>query len=215
MDALHEAIECPAHELLGQADPAESDRARLGHDLIDPDHLAELDVYRGAARQLGIELVERPLRTEGEARAALTGIPKGEADGVLSPSCCYLNIPGFLLEIPPGKGLPTMFRQAFWVERGALASYGADYHTSGRQAARLVDKILKGTRPAELPVEVNHKIEFAINRRVAEALNVTIPPEILLRAGRIVGWTAERGAGDSLGFPLGILTGRGRIARQR
>ena len=72
------------------------------------------------------------------------------------------------------------------MERGGLASYGPDAHETGRQAARLVDKILKGTKPAEVPVEVNTKIEFAINLKVAKALGLTIAPEVLYRADRIV-----------------------------
>ena len=75
----------------------------------------------------------------------------------------------------------------FWVERGvALASYGQDLYASGRQAARLVDKILKGTKPAEIPVEVISRIGFVINLKVAKALGLTIAPELLYRADRLV-----------------------------
>jgi putative ABC transport system substrate-binding protein len=79
-----------------------------------------------------------------------------------------------------------MFDAAFWVERGGLASYGPDYYATGKQAARLVDKILKGADPAESPVEVNAKIMFVINLKVAKAFGLTIPPEVLYRADRIV-----------------------------
>lgn len=116
----------------------------------------------------------------------LAQIQKDQADGLLAPRCCFLNIPGFILKVASQKALPTMFRQAFWVERGALASYGPDYYASGRQAARLVDKILKGTQPADIPVEANSKIEFAINQQVAKALGLTIAPEVLFQADRII-----------------------------
>jgi putative tryptophan/tyrosine transport system substrate-binding protein len=79
-----------------------------------------------------------------------------------------------------------MVEGAFWVERGALVSYGADFYTSGRQAAHLVDKILKGADPGEIPVEVNPKIELAINLQVAKALGLTIGPEVLYPADRLV-----------------------------
>ena len=79
-----------------------------------------------------------------------------------------------------------MFNTGFWTERGALASYGPDYFASGRQAARLVDKILKGENPGEMPVEVNQKIEFVINLRTAKALGLTIPPGVLYQADRII-----------------------------
>lgn len=76
----------------------------------------------------------------------------------------------------PAKRIPALFDSAFWPERGAVASYGPDFYESGRQAARLVDKILKGQPPAEIPVEVNSKLEFAINRKVAQAIGLTLTP---------------------------------------
>ena len=72
------------------------------------------------------------------------------------------------------------------MERGALASYGPDFYASGRQAARLVDKIIKGTNPAEIPVEVNPKIEFAINLKIGAALGLTLAPEVMGRANRVI-----------------------------
>jgi putative ABC transport system substrate-binding protein len=97
-----------------------------------------------------------------------------------------LNISGFVLGATEQQGIPTFFPQVFWVERGALASYGPDYYASGRQAAWLVDKIIKGGSPAQLPVEVNSKIVFAINRKVAKTLGLTIDPQVLFRADRII-----------------------------
>jgi putative ABC transport system substrate-binding protein len=79
-----------------------------------------------------------------------------------------------------------MFDGAFWAEQGGLASYGPDFYESGRQAARLVDKILKGANAGELPVEVNPKIEFVINLRTAKALGLTIAPEVLYQANRLI-----------------------------
>jgi putative ABC transport system substrate-binding protein len=102
------------------------------------------------------------------------------------PQDLSLNIPAFVLEATSQRAIPTMFDGVFWVERGELAGYGANYYESGRQAARLVDKILKGTKPTEIPVEVNAKIEFGINLQVAKALGLTIAPEVLYRADRII-----------------------------
>jgi putative tryptophan/tyrosine transport system substrate-binding protein len=72
------------------------------------------------------------------------------------------------------------------VEQSGLASYGPSQYETGRQAARLVDKILRGGNPAEIPVEVNPKIEFVINLKVAKALGLAIGPEILYQADRLV-----------------------------
>jgi putative ABC transport system substrate-binding protein len=82
--------------------------------------------------------------------------------------------------------MATMFPDAFYVERGGLASYGPNLYKSGRLVARLVDKILKGTKPSEIPVEVNNKIEFALNLKTAKKLGLIIPPEVLFQADKIV-----------------------------
>jgi putative ABC transport system substrate-binding protein len=72
------------------------------------------------------------------------------------------------------------------VDQGGIASYGPDFYKSGRQASRLVDKILKGTDPREIPVEVNNDIEFVVNLKVATALGIKITPEALYRATRVI-----------------------------
>jgi len=162
-------------------------RVLYPYDAADTAVVAEAIAYREAARRLRIELVEKPVRTEEEAQVTLAQISKGEVDGILTPISASLNIPGFILEASSQRAIPTMFGgAAFWVERGALAGYGPDFHETGRQAARLMDKILKGADPAEIPVEVNPKIEFAINLKVAKALGLTIAPEVLYRADRII-----------------------------
>jgi len=160
-------------------------RVLFFYDATDPPSLADARGYREAARQLGTEFVEYPVRTQEEAQAVLAQ-GKGEGDGILAPRSMALNIPGFILEATAQRAIPSMFHAGFWVEQGALASYGADYYAAGRQAARLVDKILKGTKPAEIPVEVNTKIEFVINLKVAQALGRTIAPAVLFRADRLI-----------------------------
>lgn len=146
----------------------------------------EAKIYRDTAHRLGIELVEKPIGTEEEAQAIIARLQKGDVDGILKPRFLALNIPALILEATVQRGIPAMFEGAFWVEQGALVSYGADFYTSGRQAARLVDKILKGANPGEIPVEVNPKIELAINLQVAKALGLTIAPEVLYGADRLV-----------------------------
>jgi putative ABC transport system substrate-binding protein len=148
--------------------------------------LEEAKIYRDTAQRLGIELLEKPLWTEEEAQTTIAQVRKGEVDGFLKPRFLALNIPGFILRTSTLQGIPTMFEGAFWVEQGGLASYGSDFYASGRQAARLVDKILKGANPEEIPVEVNPKIELAINLQVAKTLGLTIAPEVLYRADRLV-----------------------------
>ncbi|HSF07571.1 MAG TPA: ABC transporter substrate-binding protein [Methylomirabilota bacterium] len=160
-------------------------RILVFYDATNADALTLLAVHRDGARQLGLTLVERPLRSEEEARASITGLRKGEADGVFSSRFLSLNIPGFILDIA-SRGMPTMFHVPFFVERGGLASYSANTHELGKQAARLVDKILKGAKPAEIPVEQPTKFELVLNLKTARALGLTIPPSLLLRADRLI-----------------------------
>ncbi len=152
----------------------------------NPVAVSRLAVHRDAAQRLGLTLVERPVRTEDEARSVINALRKGEADGIFSPRLLLQNIPGLILEIAPKRAIPTMFDDAFYVERGGLASYAANFYGLGRQAARLVDKILKGARPSDVPVEQPTKFELVINLKAAKALGITIPQSILGRADRVI-----------------------------
>ena len=162
-------------------------RVLFPYDPNDASGVAAARAYREAARRLGIVLVEQTVQTQAEAQATLTQVRKGEVDGILMPGSLSLNIPGFIVEAAGQQGIPTMFHLAFFVDRGeGLASYGPSAYGLGLQAARLVDKILKGTKPAEIPVEVIARFEFVINLKVAKALGLTIAPEVLYRADRLV-----------------------------
>ena len=161
-------------------------RVLFVYDAANAEADAVLRVHRDAARRLGLTLVERPVRTQEEAQAAIVGTRKGAVDGIVSPRLHSLNIPGFILEVGAKGTHPTMFHGPFYVERGGLASYSASYHELGRQAAHLVDKILKGTKPADLPVQQPTKFELVLNLKTAKTLGLTIPPSVLGRADRVI-----------------------------
>lgn len=161
-------------------------RVLVPYDGTNPDAVAQVAVHREAARRLELTLVERPVRSQEEAQAALAGLRKGDADGIFTLRFVSWNISGFILQIAPLKVMPTMFHIPFFVERGGLASYSANPQELGKQAARLVVKILKGAKPADLPVEQPLKFELVINLKTAKALGLTVPPALLARADRIV-----------------------------
>jgi putative ABC transport system substrate-binding protein len=148
--------------------------------------VSRLQVHRDAAHRLGFTLVERPVRTEEEARSLISAIRKSEVDGIFSPRQVSLNIPGMILDIASKRAIPTMFHDAIFVEQAGLASYSANNYELGRQTARLVDKILKGAKPGDIPVEQPTKFELVINLKAAKALGVTIPRSILGRADRLI-----------------------------
>ena len=161
-------------------------RVLFSYDPSETFSVAQAKNYRDTARQLNIILIEKPVRTQEEAQATFANINKGEVHGIVAPHSLSFNIPGFALEATSRQRIPTMFFSIWYVEHGGLASYSSNHHESGRMAARLVDKIIKGAKPAEIPVEVNEKIEFVVNLKIATALGIKIAPEVLARANRVI-----------------------------
>jgi putative tryptophan/tyrosine transport system substrate-binding protein len=170
------------HELL----PALK-RVLFLYDATDIDSEQAATLYHSAAKRLGIEFITKVVNTQEEAQTFLSQAKERKIDGILAPRCCDLNIPELILDASKKQHIPTMYTtKAFWIEAGALASFGSDFYTSGVQAARLVDKILKGKRPATVPVEVNSTIELTINLKRAKALGLVISPRMLVRADYVI-----------------------------
>jgi putative ABC transport system substrate-binding protein len=159
-------------------------RVLYPYDPGDISAVADTRISHDAARRLGIVLIEQAVQSQGETRATLAKAQKDDVDGILAGPGPAVS--GFILEATAQRAIPSMFAGAFMVERGGLASYGPDFYDSGQQAARLVDKILKGGNPAEIPVEVNSKIEFVINLKVAKTLGLTIAPAVLYQATQLI-----------------------------
>jgi len=161
-------------------------RVLFPYDPSEAFSVAEAKIYRESARRLKIMLIEKTVVTQKEAQATFDRIRKNEVHGIVVPRSLSFNIPGLALEITSRQRIPTMFFGGWYAEQGGLAGYGPDFYQSGRQAARLVDKILKGTSPREIPVEVNNNIEFVVNLKVATALGIKIVPEALYKATRVI-----------------------------
>jgi putative tryptophan/tyrosine transport system substrate-binding protein len=104
---------------------------------------------------------------------------------IVSPS---LQSPfaSLILRLAFERWLPVPIQGRNWVGQGALFSYAPDYLAIGRDAAKYVDRILKGTRPADLPVEQASRLELVINLKTAKALGLTIPPAVLARADEVI-----------------------------
>jgi len=161
-------------------------RVMFPYDKNDSFSVAQEKTFRDSARRLKITLIEKPILHPDEAKAIFDDLKRTEVHGIMVPRSLSFNIPGLAVEITAQKRIPTMFFGPWYVDQGGIASYGPDFYKSGRQASRLVDKILKGTDPREIPVEVNNDIEFVVNLKVATALGIKITPEALYRATRVI-----------------------------
>ena len=142
---------------------------------------------KSAATSLGLQLLPVGARGAGEfddAFAAMIRERVGALFVVTDPA--YIAHRARLVDLAAKNRLPSMFTQRADVEAGGLMSYGPSFTAMYRRAAHYVDKILKGSRPADLPVEQPTKFELAINLKTAKALGLTIPPSLLQRADEVI-----------------------------
>ncbi len=176
-------------ELLAEAVPgvkriavltALADRARL----MATDEYKELDA---AARALGVKLQDFLARDPDAIDNAFLAMTKGRAQAlIVIPSPRYFQHRERIIKHAAKNRLPAIYFQRIFVENGGLLSYGADYIDEYRRLAIYVDKLLKGRKPAELPVEQPTKFELAINLKAAEQIGLTIPASMLARADEVI-----------------------------
>ena len=133
-----------------------------------------------AARRLGLDLIPREVFSSQELAQTLRELRRGDA--VLAPEATALDIPTSILAASLKARIPAAFTSALWVGHGGLVSYGPDYYAQGVQAAELVARILRGTKPRDLPVEGAERIDLAVNLKTADLLGITVPRKVLLRA---------------------------------
>jgi len=118
---------------------------------------------------------------------AFRAASKGRADAVIVlPSGIFGNQRTQVIELAVKSRLPAIYYAAEWVEDGGLMTYSVSLIDLSRRAATYVDKILKGAKPADLPVEQPKKFEFIINLNAAKQIGLTIPPNVLARADRVI-----------------------------
>jgi len=142
---------------------------------------------REAAKQLRVELVERPVRSVDDLRSGLREIKPGEVDALFaSLDPMVVSQAQLIVDTAKAKKLPTMFYERTSVAAGGLASYGMSYYAVGQLAAKYVHRVLLGTSPADLPVERSDRFELVINLKTAKALGLTIPQSVLGRADEVI-----------------------------
>ena len=158
--------------------------------LWNPDNPSSVSGFKEtqeAARALAMQLQSLEVRSADDFAGAFQAATKAKARAltVVSDSLMFSNRRR-LLGLASKNKLPTMHTQSLWVDAGALMSYGTNFPDLYRRAAIYVDKILKGAKPADLPVEQPTKFELVINAKTAKAIGLTIPPVLLLRADRVI-----------------------------
>ena len=141
-----------------------------------------------AARALGLTVRSWEVRNADDFEKVFAALNKERGDGLYVATSGPLmranekRIVGFALK----SRLPSVYSNKEAVDAGGLMSYGADIADSYRRVAYYVDRILKGAKPADLPVEQPTKFEFVINLKTAKQIGLTIPPEMLARASRLI-----------------------------
>ena len=140
-----------------------------------------------AAVKLKLEVEERAIKSADELRKSITNLQQGEGDTLFHiPDDLIESQADFIIEAAREKRWPTMFSDESLVTKGGLASYEPSYYQMGRVGARLADKILKGAKPQELPVEKAGKFDLLINLRTANGIGLSIPGDLLKRADRVI-----------------------------
>ena len=159
--------------------------------LVDPNDPATerlLLQYRAAAAHLPRppKLDVRKASSAEDLRRIFRSLRRGEVDGafLLSPRL-RLNFSSLTIRLAARARIPVQAHRKDWVEKGALFSYGADLGPIGRAGARYVDSILRGTAPADLPVEEVPTVEFAINLKTAGRLAIKVPQDMIVRADEV------------------------------
>ncbi len=176
-----------ALELLRETVPTASRVARLGGNPDSPYAAPYLTVLRAAAVRLGVALQLVELRRADQLDAAFDEIVRHRAGAVLVASTAIsVSERVSLAALALQHRLPTMFDMLENVEAGGLMFYGVKGTYRAERGAYYVDRILRGARPADLPIEQPSKIELVINLRTARALGLTFPPSVLIRADAVI-----------------------------
>jgi putative ABC transport system substrate-binding protein len=173
-------------ELLRIVAPRAS-RIAILWDERNPASRLSVDGTEVAAKPAGLTIHSVPVRSRAEIEAAFATLVRDRAGAlIIVPSPAIFSHRRQLVELAAKHRLPTVVGSREYVEAGGLASYGPDYPDQFRRAAGHVDKILKGAKPGDLPIEQPTKFELVINLKTAKALGLTIPPSLLQRADQVI-----------------------------
>jgi len=173
-------------ELLKQISPGVS-RAAVVRDPSIPSGSGQLGAIQAVGPFLGVEVSPIDARDAGEIERGVTDLARSANGGLIVPaSTPAIFHRKLIIALAARHRLPAIYPYRFFVADGGLVSYGADSVDSFRRAAGYVDRILKGEKPADLPVQAPTKYELVINLKTAKALGLEIPATVLARADEVI-----------------------------
>lgn len=142
---------------------------------------------RAMSKSYNLRLIEKNVTTEADVKRVFAGLKHSDIDGIiaLSPNL-NVKFPSLMIRLAAEKRLPFAGYRKEWVEQGALFSYSHDLAAVGPLAARYIDRIFKGANPADLPFQEPSTFEFVINLKTSKQLGLTIPPNVLARADKVI-----------------------------
>jgi ABC-type uncharacterized transport system substrate-binding protein len=148
---------------------------------------AYLPTFETAAQSLKVELIIAPVLGEGEIETAIIGLGREPGGGLVVMPDVFTNVHRARIILAAARNnVPAVYWLSEFARDGGLLSYGDDPVDSFRRAATYVDRILRGAKPAELPVQFPTKFEMAVNLKTAKALGLVVPPSIWLRADEVI-----------------------------
>jgi putative ABC transport system substrate-binding protein len=173
-------------ELLKQVVPSLT-RAAVLREASNPAASAQFGSIQATAQSLGVEVSPVGLRDAGEIERAIAAFARSANLGlIVTPSASASTRQDLIIRLAAQHKLPAVYPFRYMVTRGGLISYGPDTLDQFRRAAGYVDRILKGEKPADLPVQAPTKYELVINLKTAKELGLTIPPAVLARADAVI-----------------------------
>lgn len=173
-------------ELLKEIAPGVT-RAAVVRDPANPNGIGQFAVIQYVAPSLGMEVTAVNLRDAGEMERGIAAFARFPNGGLVTASTALANVHrDLIIAIAASHRLPAIYFDRAFVSAGGLVSYGADFPDQFRRAAGYVDRILRGEKPADLPVQVPTKYDLTINLKTASALGLVVPPTLLARADEVI-----------------------------
>ena len=143
--------------------------------------------FEAAARSLKVVPTITPVHSDGDIETAIVALGREPGGGlVVHPDVFMVVHRALIISSAARNNVPAVYPQSYYAGDGGLLSYGVDRVDIFRRAATYVDRILRGAKPADLPVQFPVKYEMVVNRKTATALGLTVPPSIMLRADEVI-----------------------------